>query len=109
MTGTAPPPRTVMAAHLMGPAAPRKGLDRHVIVKDPDVGPVSVRWYLGRAEPWRCRECGLLAEASCPHTFSAALLLAETLLGLTRAPELRVCARDSTPTQDTFSHSKPLS
>lgn len=78
-----------MATHLMGPAAPRKGLDRHVIVTDPDVGPVSVRWYLGRAEPWRCRECGLLAEASCPHTFSAALLLAETLLGLTRAPELQ--------------------
>ena len=80
---------TVMAAQLMGPAAPRRATQRHYMVTDPDIGQVSVRWHLGRELPWRCREHGLMATADCPHVFSAALLLAEQALGLTRIPELQ--------------------
>lgn len=80
---------TVMPARVMGRPYPRNSLERHVIVTDPDLGPVNVRWHAGREEPWRCRECGPLPEASCAHTFSAGLALAEALLGLTRVPELQ--------------------
>lgn len=78
----------VLPARLVG-AEPRKFTDRLVIVTDPDVGPVNVRWSLGRAQAWRCRECGPMSHTDCLHTFAAAVLLAEHLLGLTRSPELQ--------------------
>lgn len=84
----------VLPARLMGGSTPRKGLDRHLIVSDPDVGPVSVRWALGRPAPWRCRECGPMVEATCAHTFSAGLVLAEILLGLNRVPELETAPQE---------------
>jgi hypothetical protein len=68
----------------------RKRNDRLVIVTDPDAGEVRVRWNLARDEVWRCETCGPMQGAECPHTFSAGLLLAEDLLGLTRVPELTI-------------------
>lgn len=79
---------TILPATEVTLTSASKDLDRLVRVEDPERGAVSVRWRLGRADPWRCAACGPSTEANCPHTFSAALLLAETLLGLTRVPEL---------------------
>lgn len=50
---------------------------------------IPVRWRLGRYETWRCDVCGPQPRPTCPHTFAAALRLAEELFGLTRAPELQ--------------------
>ena len=66
----------------------RRAAARLVIVADPEHGDVKVRWVLGREQPYRCALCGPLTAATCRHTFAAALLLAEKLLGLTRVPEL---------------------
>ena len=77
-----------MPSRLMGHAYARRDDSRHVIVTDPDLGTVHVRWVLGRAQPWRCTACGPMTEAGCAHTFSAGVTLAEALLGLTRVPEL---------------------
>jgi hypothetical protein len=74
-----------MPARLMGRATARRDLERHIVVADPIAGPVNVRFFIGRDEPWRCRLCGQQATATCPHAFSAALELAESLLGLVRA------------------------
>ena len=78
-----------LPAVLMAHDNARKTHDRRVIVTDPDLGAVTVRWAMGRAKPWRCRACGPMARAECAHTFSAGLVLAEALLGLTRVAELQ--------------------
>lgn len=79
---------TILPAAIIGRTQPPKSLDRRVVVTDPVDGRVNVRWQLGRTEPWRCSACGAMAEAACMHTFSAGVVLAEALLGLTRVPEL---------------------
>jgi hypothetical protein len=76
----------VLPAEVMGRAL-RKSLDRRVVIQDPEAGPVTVRWQLGREQPWRCSDCGPMTDAECQHTFAAGLVLAEQLLGLTRLPE----------------------
>jgi hypothetical protein len=68
------------ARHLRKP----RGGTQHVQVIDPEHGPVSVRWRMNAKAPYDCAVCGQQKEARCPHTFSAALLLAERLLGLHR-------------------------
>jgi hypothetical protein len=58
---------------------------RLVIVQDPALGDVRVRWRIPRpagAWIWRCGACGCQVATTCPHTYAAALHLAETILGL---------------------------
>lgn len=60
--------------------------NRVAYVREPgDDWQTRVRWQYARPEMWRCDECGAMAEATCPHTFAVALVLAEQILGLTRA------------------------
>lgn len=56
--------------------------NRLVLVEDPVLGVVPVRWRLAHTR-WKCNECGPMKHTDCEHTFSAGLLLAERLLGLT--------------------------
>lgn len=62
--------------------------DRVAFVTEPDGVDVRVRWHLGRRRRWSCDVDGRMLTPDCPHTFAVALLLAERVLGLTRAPEL---------------------
>lgn len=61
-------------------------VDHLLVVTDPDLGEVSVRWRIPDnpyAWTWRCPPCGLRSRtAACRHTFSAAIELAGRLLGL---------------------------
>ena len=60
--------------------------DRLLLVADPALGDVTCRWRLTPGPHiWRCSVCGPQAGADCAHTFSAAIELATTLLGLRRA------------------------
>lgn len=62
--------------------------DRLLLVADPDLGDVPVRWKLTPgANVWRCGACGSQSMADCIHAFSAAIHLAERLLGLVARPE----------------------
>lgn len=62
--------------------------DRLLLVEDPDLGTVPVRWRLSPStQIWRCSACGPQSEAGCRHAFSAALHLAQSLLGLTPNPD----------------------
>lgn len=87
--------RHVLPAQIKAPTAPSVP-ERLVIVTDHDAT-VVVRWRLGRPRPWRCAECGPQETAECPHAFAASLALAETLLGLTRAPEYEPTTEGTTP------------
>lgn len=84
---TAPTP---MTARVNGTPGTVKG-ERLVMVADPDAGNIPVRWRSqpenSNADPWiwSCRIHGHQTEVECVHTFYAALHLAGTLLGLTRA------------------------
>jgi hypothetical protein len=78
---------TVLPAEIVDSTGPPS--EQMVRVTDPGRGVVLVRWKLGRREPWRCVIHGRQAETECNHTFTAGLLLAEHLLGLTRMPELQ--------------------
>ena len=76
---------------------PRDRLDRLLLdrrsrasPRSPCVGPSQATSPL-----WRCKECGPQPEAECLHTFSAALVLAAELLGLTPA----VAAAHTTSTE----------
>jgi hypothetical protein len=80
MTDTAAAPG-VLPTRIPGNHHPNRR-DRLVIVTDPDIGLVTVRWELGRTPLWRCRSCGPRDDADCIHTFAAAVRLAEDLLGL---------------------------
>ncbi len=72
----------VLPVRVPGDPSPA-GRDRLVLVADPVVGDVAVRWQLGRAPMWRCKACGPQYEtADCVHVFAAALRLARDLLGL---------------------------
>lgn len=57
-----------------------------LVVEDPDLGSVAVRWRIPPAPEawvWRCTGCGTRTrKAECGHTFTAALHIAETFLGL---------------------------
>jgi hypothetical protein len=75
----------VLPARIDG--APMNTRSKLVIVDDPDRGPVVVRW-LAASEQWRCGTCGPMSRAECAHTFSAGLVLAESMFGLTRTPDL---------------------
>ncbi|MCM0622844.1 hypothetical protein [Nocardioides bruguierae] len=80
-------PRTMPAA--MADGRSRKITSRHVHVTDPDhPQPVSVRWTPERGPLWRCSACGPQDHAACLHTYSAGVLLAEQLIGLTRTAEI---------------------
>lgn len=74
----------LLRTELLGLERSRSTLEAHFNVFDPE-GMVKVRYYLGRTHPWRCRIHGDLPTADCEHTFPAALILAEKLLGLTVA------------------------
>lgn len=80
----------VLAARLHGEQDARRPA-RLVIVNDPEVGDVRVRWRvrssLSPARRYHCANCGPQVRAECAHTFSAALALAEDLLGIKAAPE----------------------
>jgi hypothetical protein len=76
----------VLPARIDG--APMNTPSKLVIVEDPDTGPVVVRWLAG-SEDWRCGTCGPMSRAECAHTFSAGLVLAESMFGLTRTPDLQ--------------------
>jgi hypothetical protein len=52
-----------------------------VLVEDPEHGTVAVRWRLTR-NAWKCEIHGVMRRADCLHTFAAALLLADRLLGI---------------------------
>lgn len=67
---------------------PGRRIDYLALVTDPDLGEVRVKWRHGHPTPWRCDACGTQQAVECLHTFSAAVTLAEELLGLTRIPEL---------------------
>ncbi|WP_395691517.1 hypothetical protein [Nocardioides sp.] len=61
-------------------------LDRRdwlVLVTDPDVGCIAVRWCPERPARWRCKACGPMDTTDCLHTFAAGVRLAEHLFGLT--------------------------
>ena len=75
------------------PANP-KAASRLVVVED-DGTSLRVRWQFGRKPTWRCDACGPMDGADCPHTFAAGLALAESLLGLTRVPQLNPDVRTS--------------
>lgn len=79
--------------------------DRLVLVEDPDLGIVPVRWQLGhtRNRRWRCHACGPQITAECRHTYAAAMRLAEHLLGLTPVepiPEATSIHLDTDTTQE---------
>jgi hypothetical protein len=75
----------VLTARLL---PPNRDESRRVMVDDP-AGPVAVRWFPDSGHRrWRCRLHGDQDQTECPHTFAAAVLLAEQLLGLARIPDL---------------------
>lgn len=55
---------------------------RVVLVPGEDGAVVTVRWFYRQPRRWKCGECGHLELATCEHTFAAALLLAQELLGV---------------------------
>ena len=77
---------TVLPARIDG--APMNTRSKLVIVDDPHAGPIVVRRLTG-SQQWRCGHCGPMPRADCNHTFSAGLLLAEEMFGLTRRPDLQ--------------------
>lgn len=93
---------TMTPLHAFVPQTPnRHELSRLVIVEDPHLGRVGVRWRPPRPDAgWRykCAACGRLELASCPHSFAAALVLATDLLGLSA---LAVHHTPHTPTTST--------
>lgn len=57
-----------------------------LVVDDPDSsGRVVVKFRPGTSPPWTCAAHGPMTRAACAHTFAAALLLADELLGLDAA------------------------
>jgi hypothetical protein len=60
---------------------------RLVLVEDPEHGTVAVRWRMTR-NAWKCEVHGVMRRANCLHTFAAALLLADRLLGIKSAPTI---------------------
>ena len=75
MTTTTPYP---LAARLQ--SEPQRDRPCLILVNDPDIGVVPVRWQVGK--PWRCTCCGVENRATCGHAYGAGLLLADLLLGL---------------------------
>jgi len=78
----------VLPARFAGGRAepPRRQIEAALIVSDAGAD-VLVRYRLGH--PWRCEACGPQVYANgCHHVFAAALVLAQTYLGLDRLPEL---------------------
>lgn len=61
------------------------------VVTNDDGSEVVVRFTPGTGHRWRCGcPAGRSQSVSCLHTFSVAIHLAETELGLTRIPELEL-------------------
>lgn len=85
---------TVLPAVMVELNRDRRQTDWLVRVTDPAIENVSVRWNSRRPGEFRCSICGLQDEARCAHAFSAALLLAEQLLGLHRVAELHPITTD---------------
>jgi hypothetical protein len=79
---------TVLPAHFPEGSRPVCDWRDRVVFVVEGGGQVRVRWHLGRRRRWSCDACGLMDSAACVHTFAAALLLAEDVLGLRRVPEL---------------------
>ncbi len=79
-------PYTRLPAWAPGDAGKPGRRDRLVLTDDAG-RVVAVRWRHGPAPRWRCGACGRLDAATCAHTFSAALFLAEALFGLTVAAQ----------------------
>lgn len=95
MTTTSTYPNTLPASLLEDMVSPGERA-RFVLVDDPDYEDgVVVRWRFAQPDPWRCPVDGHMTTADCAHTFAAALLIAEQLLGLTRVPELHPTAKES--------------
>jgi hypothetical protein len=58
-------------------------VDRLLLVTDPVVGAVRVRWRFGIPRSrWKCSSCGPQDTPQCAHTFAGAMFLATALLGL---------------------------
>lgn len=72
--------------------------DRLLVVQDPQLGGVPVRWRMAPALGgwiWRCSACQTRTRtAGCAHTFAAALVLAQDLLGLTSPIPARLTQKE---------------
>lgn len=82
----------VLPARVLNSLDVRERAFRTVVVTDPDAGDLHVRWRI-KSNPavwrWRCDIDGPTADPDCIHAWSAAIHLAEHLLGLTRLPALQ--------------------
>lgn len=88
---------TVLPARLVGH---NEASEQRLIVVDDHGEDVRVQWRIGRRCRWKCDACGRMLQADCLHTFSAGLLLAECLLGLTRAREYQTTRTTHTTTEE---------
>ncbi len=76
--------------------------DRLLIVHDPALGTVPVRWRIPQPPAteswiWRCPACNTKSRtADCAHTFAAAITLSEHLLGLPNPIPARLTSEDPT-------------
>lgn len=82
----------VLPARVINSVEQRERAFRTLVVDDPDHGAIHVRWRVKadqRAWRWKCDLHGMTTDPDCVCAWSAAIHLAENLLGLTRLPALQ--------------------